>query len=117
MEHKTPYHGTERRVADSDIATLSARLQSLHSDVSEIKVVMRELTTAITKLALVEERQANVAAAQERMFTAIAKLEIRLAALERLEPTSTKASIWVDRGIIFLIGAAATLIWEKIKGG
>lgn len=117
MDHKIPYTGPERRVADSDIATLSARLQSLHSDVSEIKVVMRELTTAITKLALVEERQANVAAAQERMFNALGKLEVRITALERLEPASTKTSIWVDRGVLFLIGAAATLIWDRIKGG
>lgn len=48
---------------NADVAILAERLSSLHSDVSEIKSVMRDLTAAITQLALVEERQANVAAA------------------------------------------------------
>jgi hypothetical protein len=102
---------------NADVAILAERLSSLHSDVSEIKSVMRDLTAAITQLALVEERQANVAAAQERMFVALERLEARIAALERLEPASTKTSVWVDRGVLFIIGAAATLLWEKIKGG
>ena len=102
---------------NADIAILSERLSSLHSDVSEIKSVMRDLTAAITQLALVEERQANVAAAQERMFVALERVEARLTALERLEPASTKTSVWVDRGVLFIIGAAATLLWDKIKGG
>jgi hypothetical protein len=102
---------------NADVAILAERLSSLHSDVSEIKSVMRDLTAAITQLALVEERQANVAAAQERMFLALERLEARITALERLEPASTKTSVWVDRGVLFIIGAAATLLWDKIKGG
>jgi len=102
---------------NADVAILAERLSSLHSDVSEIKSVMRDLTAAITQLALVEERQANVAAAQERMFMALERLEARITALERLEPASTKTSVWVDRGVLFIIGAAATLLWDKIKGG
>jgi hypothetical protein len=102
---------------NADVAILAERLSSLHSDVSEIKSVMRDLTAAITQLALVEERQANVAAAQERMFVALERLEARITALERLEPASTKTSVWVDRGVLFIIGAAATLLWDKIKGG
>lgn len=102
---------------NADVAILAERLSSLHSDVSEIKGVMRDLTAAITQLALVEERQANVAAAQERMFVALERLEARIMALERLEPASTKTSVWVDRGVLFIIGAAATLLWDKIKGG
>jgi len=79
------WDGTERRNSN-EMTVLSAKLQSLHDDVGEMRVALRELTNAITKLAVIEERQANTQMAQDRAFTAISNVEKRLVEIERLLP-------------------------------
>jgi len=100
-----------------NIDLLSARIHTLHEDVSEIKGTLQNLTTAITKLALVEERLANTTAAQERAFGAISKIENRLSALELKVPVTDNAMKWVDRGVTALVAAAAMFIWDKVTKG
>ena len=100
-----------------NIDLLSARIQSLHEDVGDIKGTLQNLTTAITKLALVEERLANTTAAQERAFGAISDIEKRLAALERKVPITDNAMKWVDRSITAIVAAALMFIWEKVTKG
>lgn len=100
-----------------NIDLLSARIHTLHEDVSEIKGTLQNLTTAITKLALVEERLANTTAAQERAFGAISKIENRLSALEFKVPVTDNAMKWVDRGVTALVAAAAMFIWDKVTKG
>lgn len=109
------WNGEERR-SNGEINLLSSRIHSLHNDVSEIRTTLRDLTAAITKLALVEERLANTNAAQERAFAAIAKVEIRVAALEAKAPLNDQASQWIDRGLMALLGAFLMFVWDKIKG-
>lgn len=100
-----------------DINLLSARLSTLHTDVSDIKTTLKDLTTAITKLALIEERLANTATAQERSFKAIEKLDERLSSLEKAQVIDDNTSKWIDRGIVAFVGAAAAYIWERFKNG
>ena len=101
----------------TDIPLLSARLQTLHNDVSDIKVTLKDLTSAINKLALVEERITNATAAQERTFKAIEKLEERIDSLEKAQVIDDNTSKWIDRGVVAFIGAAAAYIWERIRNG
>ena len=101
----------------SDVTVLSAKLQTLHTDVADIKGSIKELTSAINKLALVEERISNAVAAQERTFKVIEKLEERIDALEKAQALDESQSKWLDRGFVALIGAAATYIWERFKNG
>lgn len=101
-------------MADTDTALLAARLDTLHGDVAEIKSAMNELTQAIMKLALIEERLAVAARTQERAFAAIEKLEERVGSLEQKMPINDRTTIWVDRGIMAIVGAAATFIWDKV---
>ena len=77
----------------------------LHSDVVDMKTALNELSKAITKLALVEERQAQTADAMERAFKAIGKVEDRLSALELAAPKTKETSVWVDRFILAAIVA------------
>ena len=104
-------------MADNDINLLSVKLQSLHEDVGDIKGTLQNLTNAITKLALVEERLSVTMNAQERAFTAIASVEKRLAALEVKVPVTDSSMKWVDRGVTALVAAAAMFIWDKITKG
>lgn len=101
----------------SDVTLLSAKLQTLHTDVSDIKGSLKDLATAINKLALVEERLSNATAAQERSFKALEKLEERIDILEKAQALDESQSKWLDRGVVALLGAAATYIWERIKNG
>lgn len=101
----------------SDITVLSARIQTLHTDVSDIKGTLKDLTSAINKLALVEERISNAVAAQERTFKAIEKMEERIEKLEKLQVMSDNTNKWVDRGIVAALAAVATFIWERVRNG
>ena len=104
-------------MTNEDINLLSVRLQSLHEDVGDIKGTLQNLTAAITKLALVEERLSVTMAAQERAFTAISNVEKRLAALESKVPVTDNAMKWVDRGITAIVAAAVMFVWEKVTKG
>ena len=101
---KTFWDGMERRSA-GEFATVVAKISTLHEDVTEVKSVLRELTTAITKLALIEERQMQFSAAQERAFNAISKLSDRVADLEKRVPEQSRVAVWVDRAIMATVGA------------
>ena len=70
----------------SEESVLTVKIDMLHNDVSDMKTALNELSKAITKLALVEERQAKTADAMERAFKAIGKIEDRLSALVLAAP-------------------------------
>lgn len=109
------WSGTERRKDVKELNELATKLLSLHEDVSEIKGALKDLTSAITKLALIEERQTVTNASLERAFVAISRVEDRLTELERLAPINNQARIWVERAIIAIAGAAFFFVWEQMK--
>jgi hypothetical protein len=94
-------------IAVSESSVLTVKIDMLHSDVVDMKTALNELSKAITKLALVEERQAQTADAMERAFKAIGKVEDRLSALELAAPKTKETSAWVDR---FILAAIVTIM-------
>jgi hypothetical protein len=92
-------------IAVTESSVLTVKIDMLHSDVVDMKTALNELSKAITKLALVEERQAQTADAMERAFKAIGKVEDRLSALELTAPKTKETSAWVDRFILAAIVA------------
>ena len=101
----------------SDVNLLSAKLHTLHTDVSDIKGTLKDLTAAINKLALVEERLSNTTAAQERSFKAIERLEERIDELEKKNINADNTSKWLDRGLVAALGAFFAFIWERVRNG
>lgn len=104
---------------------LAMRLTVLHDDIREMKGTVGELTKAITKLALVEERQTNLmtylqqirdtATAHEKWSHAqMGSLDERIKKLEVAAPASDRTTAWVDRGIVFAVGAAFMYVMKKI---
>lgn len=87
----------------SESNVLAVKLDMLHTDVVDMKTALNELSKSITKLALVEERQAQTAEALERAFKAIGKIEDRLSTLEQSAPKSKETSVWVDRFILAIV--------------
>lgn len=104
-------------IPTTDVALLSAKLQTLHTDVSDIKGSLKDLAAAINKLALVEERLSNATAAQERSFKALEKLEERIDELEKKTINTDNTSKWIDRGLIAALGAFFAFIWERVRNG
>jgi hypothetical protein len=109
------WSGEERRRDMKEFSELAGKLMSLHDDVSEIKGALRDLTSAITKLALIEERQTVTNASLERAFVAISRVESRLFELERLAPMNNQSRVWVERFVLALAGAALVFIWDQLK--
>lgn len=98
----------------SEESVLTVKIDMLHSDVSDMKTALNELSKAITKLALVEERQAKTADAMERAFKAIGKIEDRLSLLEQVAPKSKETSAWMDRFILGMVMAVMGFAGAKL---
>lgn len=99
--------------APADTALLAHRLLTLHEDVGELKKAMVDLASAMTKLALIEERQTNAAAAQERAFKILEKLEQRVGALESYVPANKRLNVWFDRATWAGMGLLVMLLLKK----
>ena len=98
----------------SEENVLTVKLDMLHSDVVDMKTALNELSKAITKLALVEERQAQTANAMERAFKAISKIEDRLTALELAAPKTKETNAWMDRFILAIVVTAAGFVGTQL---
>lgn len=98
---------------DEDISLLNHKFDSLSEVVTDMKSALRELTHAITKLTLIEERQTHAAAAQERAFACIARVEERLKVLEEQIPANKRISVWIDRAMYAGIGLLVMLVLKK----
>lgn len=100
---------------------LEIKLHALHQDVGEVKDALNKLSDAITKLALVEQQQGQIAAAVERAFKVIGKIEDRVSALEQqnaaFAPKQSETAKWVDRGIVALAGAGGALFLKALGAG
>lgn len=103
----------------------SVKLDALQKDVGEVKAALNKLSTAITKLALVEQQQGQIAAALDRAFKAISKVEeamskdlndldARVTVVERAQPKHNSAAVWVDRALVGLAGAGMALLVNGI---
>lgn len=109
------YHGPDRRSGeDASLAILNHRVEALHNDFLEMRTVLKELTVAINKLALVEERQTQFADAQERAFKLIGKIEERVTALEQKTPALLRTNIWVDRAVLAIITVVFLFVAKKV---
>jgi len=97
-----------------ETAALLERITGMQSDISEIKVSINVMAAAIQKLDVIEERQANAAAAQERAFAEIARLNAKVERLEAERANTATAAKWVDRGIVGVVTAAAIFAAKKI---
>lgn len=105
---------SEQQHSDATLAVLAHRVEELHSDFTEIRLVLKELSGAIHKLVLVEERQAQFAAAQDRSFNILERLEDRVAKLEGVLPVARQTHAWVTRAALALAAAACIFVATKV---
>ena len=105
---------------ESDINVVITRLGLLSEDVRELKETLRQIASAVTRLALVEERQMQTNEALSRAFKQIDKLDLkltgieqRLGTLERLQPLQQQTNWWVMTSVWIAAGAAVMFVAKK----
>jgi hypothetical protein len=107
----------DRRITDA----YSVKLDAIQENVNDMKSVLRNLTEAVNRLGVIEERQATGAAATERAFKAIEKLENknevlegRVVALEADTKESRRVGLWVNGGVLAVAGTAVGYVAKKV---
>ena len=106
---------------ESDINVVITRLGVLSDDIGELKEALRQIASAVTRLALVEERQMQTNEALSRAFKQIDKVELkitsidqRIGALERMQPQQQQTSAWVTTMLWATAGAAVMFVAKKV---
>ena len=134
---------TNRRASDGAVNVLAERIDGLCVDMNEMKHGIAKMADALTKLAIVEERQTQTILAQERAFKALERVEerqrqhelqcrdqdkevrqliadsnerlsIRVAELEKAEPMQAQTSKWVTAGVWGALALLASFIVPRI---
>ena len=105
---------------ESDINVVITRLGLLSEDVGELKETLRQIASAVTRLALVEERQMQTNEALSRAFKQIDKVDLkltgieqRLGTLERMQPLQQQTNGWVMTSVWIAAGAAVMFVAKK----
>ena len=105
---------------ESDINVVITRLGLLSEDVGELKEALRQIASAVTRLALVEERQMQTNEALSRAFKQIDKLDLkltgieqRIGSLERMQPLQQQTNGWVMMSVWIAAGAAVMFVAKK----
>ena len=134
---------TIRRADDKNMQVLATKIEGLAQDMSEMKHGIAKMADALTKLAIVEERQTQTILAQERTFKALERVEelqrqhelqcrdqekevrqliadsnerlsIRVSELEKAEPMQAQTSKWVTAGVWGALTLLASFIVPRI---
>ena len=100
---------------------LAERIEQVQKDVGEMKGSLSTMATALSKLAIVEERQSSAAQSVERAFGEIAKLKSdnelaweRIRTLESVSIESKGRNIWVDRALTGTVMLAGWLLAKAL---
>ena len=132
-----------RRAGDGAVNVLAERIDGLCVDMNEMKQGIAKMADALTKLAIVEERQTQTILAQERAFKALERVEerqrthelvckdqdkevrqliadsnerlaTRVGELEKAEPMQAQTSKWVTAGVWGTLALLASFIVPRI---
>ena len=134
---------TNRRAEDKNVQVLATKIEGLAQDMSEMKHGIAKMADALTKLAIVEERQTQTILAQERAFKALERVEerqrthelvckdqdkevrqliadsnerlaARVGELEKAEPMQAQTSKWVTAGVWGTLALLSSFIVPRI---
>lgn len=95
------------------IERITHHIQRIREDQHAMRAAIERMSEAVTRLALVEERQAAASTAIERLVQSLERLDERLRRLEVTEPMQAKASEWVQSALWALATASAMFVAGK----
>lgn len=134
---------TNRRGEDKNVQVLATKIEGLAQDMNEMRHGIAKMADALTKLAIVEERQTQTILAQERAFKALERVEerqrlhellfkdqekvlrqliadsnerlsVRVSELEKAEPMQAQTSKWVTAGVWGALALLASFIVPRV---
>ena len=97
------------------IERITHSIQRIREDQHAMRAAIERMSEAVTRLALVEERQAAVSTTIERLVQSLEKVDERLRRLEVSEPLQAKATEWVQSAV--WAAAAAAVMFMAGKAG
>ena len=100
---------------ETEIALLTNKVESLHEDMSEMKTVMRDIANALTKLAIIDERQEKMSETQGRIFRVLDNHAERINELEKDDRRQSLAVNWVF-GATWAAAGAFGMVVLKVLG-
>ena len=100
---------------ETEIALLTNKVESLHEDMSEMKTVMRDIANALTKLAIIDERQEKMSETQGRIFKVLDNHAERINELEKDDRRQSLAVNWVF-GATWAAAGAFGMVVLKVLG-
>ena len=132
-----------RKAEDKNVQVLATKIEGLAQDMSEMKHGIAKMANALTKLAIVEERQTQTILAQERAFKALERVEerqrlhelvcndqdkevrqliadsnerlsTRVAELEKAEPMQEQTGKWVMAAVWGAAGLLALFVAKQL---
>ena len=116
----------DRRKDDNTTVQLIAdRINALHGDVGDLRDIMiesmREMTSAVTKLAEVDVRQISLNQSYDRLNAIMDKdrerterLEARIDELEKQQPMTKQVTSWIMYGVGAAVVAVATFVAKSV---
>lgn len=100
-----------------EIAVALSRMQDMSKDLQEIKTSVRELASAVSRLAVIEERQANTSDSIARAFKEIRSVADRVTNLEQAAPMQNHTSELVQTVskyvLVAVLGAVISGLWVR----
>ena len=134
---------TDRRAEDKNMQVLATKIEDLAQDMNEMKHGIAKMADALTKLAIVEERQTQTILAQERAFQALERVEerqrthelvcrdqeevlrqliadsnerlaARVGELEKAEPMQEQTGKWVMAAVLGAAGLLALFVAKQL---
>lgn len=90
------------------------KFEGMGADIASIKGTMERVADAITRLAVVEERQVQTNAAVGRAFTELDRHEGRIRSLEDAQPLQRQATKIVDKVIWAVVSAVITAVMATV---
>lgn len=107
----------EPSLSHADMAVAIAKMELMADDMSEIKKSMKELASAVSRLAVIEERQGASGEAIGRAFKEITALGVRITVLEQNQPIQRQSSDFVQTAVKYIVaivlGAIVSGLWRS----
>jgi len=97
-----------------NIAQIRADQSVVKEELRGLRDALQRMSEAITRLALIEERQAAASQAIERVMATVEKIDERVRALEVADPMQTKTAEWVERALWAAATAAVMFVAAKV---
>ena len=95
------------------IERIAHHIQRIREDQHAMRTAIERMSEAVTRLALVEERQAAASTTIERLVQSLERLDERVRRLEVAEPMQAKSAEWVRTAVWAAAAAAVMFMADK----